>query len=251
MKEQHLEQKVGAFVLIGLIVIAGLIISFGQFGQTLTSTYTIIGEFPNASGIIKNSQVLYRGARVGTVVTPPQIAHEGEVVEVTMQIRKDVHLPKNADFRIGIYGLLGDRFVDVVPPKEEAMEKGAVVYLKNGDRVRGGITKGINDFLEEAQAKLQHFDAIMVDIQSKILTEEFVHNFHEAMNNARNVLERGDRIMAAAEKGKGPLHTILKDEQTARNLRDFIYNIKETGPLFYRNVSEDPPKPSKPLKLPR
>lgn len=235
MKEKYLEQKVGAFVLAGLIVIGILILVFGRFGQLFESTYDVIAEFPNASGIIKNSQVLYRGAKVGMVPETPRIAHQGESVEIKLRVYGDVRIPRNAEFRIGVYGLLGDRFVDIIPPsptKEELKKRETEMnyYLKHGDHVKGAEKPGMDDLMKG-------FDKVVKDLQAKLLTESFINDFHEGVRNAKNMLERGDHLLELAEKGEGPVYTLLNDEEMAKNLKQLIYNLRVGGILFYEDYT--------------
>ena len=248
MKERHIQEKVGAFVLLGLVVIAILIISFGRLGQLFQTSYDLIAEFPNASGIIKNSQVLYRGAKVGIVGAHPHITKRGQAVDLVLRINSDVLIPKGADFRIGIYGLLGDRYVDIIPPANppEKME-----YMKHGDRVLGSENKSFGDMLANAEKKLDQFDKMIRDLQSKLFTEDFIDNFHASMRNARGTLEKANNFMGEAEKGKGPLYTLMKDQETAMNLKQFIYNLRVSGPVFYSDESEKEEKPSASVKIRR
>lgn len=241
MKEKYLEQKVGAFVLAGLIVIAILVLTFGRFGQVFKSTYDIIAEFPNASGIIKNSQVLYRGAKVGIVPDIPRIARGGESVEIILRIHHSIQIPRNAKIQIGTYGLLGDRYVDVTPPArgqhltpaEEAKGK----YLLPDEHVKGEEAPSVGDFLQSASQKLERFDAVIRDLQMKILTPEFIDDFHDGMKNAKNVLKRGDKLLAQAEKGHGLVHSLLSDKETAMNFKQLVYNLRVSGVLFYHDYT--------------
>ena len=238
MKQRNLEARVGAFVLVGLLVAAGLVIMFGRFGQFFQTTYQIRAEFSNASGIIKNSQVLYRGAKVGQVESPPAIIRGGEAVEISLRIHSGVRIPQGASFRIGSYGLLGDRFVDVIPPKGSD-GGGGPVYLQDGDVVKGSETKGVDSLLASAEQKLEEFDKTLRGIQAKLLTDEFIEDIHGSARNAHSLLERGNKFMAEAESGKGPLHTVLKDEKTAADLRALIYNLRTRGILFYRDAAAE------------
>ena len=246
MKEDYLEYKVGAFVLIGLLIIGVLIVIFGQFGQFFNSTYTIIAEFPNASGIIKNAQVLYRGAKVGTVNEAPRIANQGATVELILSINEGVQLPKNAEFKVGAYGLLGDRFVDIIPP---AGNGEPIEYLKDGDRVQGTASKGMAEFLAETERKLEKFDAMIVDVKTKLITDDFVKNFHGSVQSAHELLDRWNAFMIKTEKGQGPLHTIVNDRETAQNIEKFIYNLRTSGILFYRDHFKEPPSKKERAKM--
>jgi phospholipid/cholesterol/gamma-HCH transport system substrate-binding protein len=238
MKQRNLEAQVGGFVLVGLLVAAGLVIMFGRFGQFFQTSYQVRVEFSNASGIIKNSQVLYRGAKVGQVESPPVIIRQGEAVEISLRINSGVKIPQGASFRIGSYGLLGDRFVDVIPPKP-AEDGGATVYLQDGDVVKGSETKGVDSLLASAEQKLEQFDKTIREIQAKLLTDAFIEDIHGSARNARSMLERGDKFMAEAEAGRGPLYTVMKDEKTAADLRALIYNLRTRGILFYRDVAAE------------
>lgn len=236
MSEKYTERKVGAFILISLLVIGILILSFGDFDRFVRKTYTLHAEFANASGIIRNAQVLYRGAKVGVVAAPPEIADQGDMVKLELRINKSIRIPNTAEFKINVRGLLGDMFVDIVPPKEmpEGQEP---VYLKDGDVVKGAMNQGLAEFLAQAEQKLQKFDMMITDIKTKIITDEFITDFHESVANARQLLERSNRFLASAEQGKGPLYVMMKDQQTATDIKQFIYNLRKTGPFFYSDLT--------------
>lgn len=239
MNEKYAERKVGAFVLISLLIIAGLILSFGNFEHLFRKTYTIHANFADASGIIKNAQVHYRGARVGTVISPPEISSNGDLVQLDLRIRGDVKIDKRAEFRIGSHGMLGDLFIDIIPPKETLQPGEEIVYLSDGDVVTGTMGTGLEQLLEAAKDKLQKFDAMIFDVKTKIITDKFITDFHESVANARQLLERGNKFMATAEQGKGPLYVLMKDQETATNLKSLIYNLKKTGVLFYNDLSDE------------
>lgn len=246
MNEQNAERKVGAFVLVSLLIIAGLIISFGNFEQFFRKTYTLHANFADASGIIKNAQVHYRGSRVGTVMSAPEISHDGSSVQVDLRIRSDVKIDKRSEFRIGSHGMLGDLFIDIVPTKDGVKPGEEIAYLSDGDVVNGTMGTGLEQLLESAKDKLQKFDTMIFDVKSKIITDKFINDFHESVANARQLLERGNRFMATTEQGKGPLYSLLKDQEMAANIKESVanfkslsYNLKKSGVLFYSDVSEE------------
>ena len=67
------EQLAGLFVLIGLVLLGGLILQFGSFGDRLSGSYSLHIKFDNTEGIIKGSEVLFRGAKVGRVSEDPEL----------------------------------------------------------------------------------------------------------------------------------------------------------------------------------
>ncbi|RYD76972.1 MAG: MCE family protein, partial [Verrucomicrobiaceae bacterium] len=65
------EVFVGLFLFIGFAFIAIMVVLFGRVSMGGKDTYQVTVEFPNASGIVKGSDVLLAGARIGTVAEAP------------------------------------------------------------------------------------------------------------------------------------------------------------------------------------
>src|SRR5688500_9368197 len=114
-ERKGVEVYVGLFIVIGLSVIAAMVVTFGKAGRSLQKVYSINVEFPNASGLIKDSDVLLAGARIGSVAEAPKLTGKAYTVSVKLDIDADVKIPRQSTFLVGSSGLLGDRFVDVIP----------------------------------------------------------------------------------------------------------------------------------------
>jgi phospholipid/cholesterol/gamma-HCH transport system substrate-binding protein len=247
MKDKNLEIKVGSFFLLGLIAAGILVVTFGRFGQFSNSNYELTVQFANSGGVLKNSQVLYRGAKVGTVSDAPAIALGGQSVELMLKIRNDIKIDRDSKFKVGSYGLLGDRFIDVIPP-----EKDSGKYIEPGEVVKGSESKSLGDITDR-------LDAISENIQKNLLTDQFAEDVQDAVKNAKSLLGRMDTFMSETEAGKGALYMLMKDEKVANDLRATIgemkqlsINLRSGGVLFYKDLSEntekkdqDKPKKSK------
>src|ERR1700733_15006540 len=112
----NLETKVGIFLLLGIGLICTLIIIFGEMPDLFKPTYSLTVKFPDASGLLKGSDVYLAGAVIGKVTSDPHYIPDSGMVEVALKINKDVGIREDASYVIGSSGLLGDRFV-VVKPK--------------------------------------------------------------------------------------------------------------------------------------
>src|SRR5262245_53769377 len=117
--EKALELKVGAFVTVGLAVLAALLVQFGRLGEGFQSYYQLTVRFPDASGLLKGSDVLLAGAKIGRVSAGPRLAPAGQGVDVPLRIFGHVKVPTGSKFSVGSSGLLGDRFVAVSVPSGE------------------------------------------------------------------------------------------------------------------------------------
>ena len=128
---RSIEVKVGLFVLVCLAAGAALIVKFGKLERSSADAYYINVVFPNAGGIVRDANVVYAGIPVGKV-RDIKLTEDGALrVRVTLTIYKQYTIRRDAKFVINQSGLLGDRYVDVIPMSSTAEP------LKDGDTVDG------------------------------------------------------------------------------------------------------------------
>src|SRR5207253_1284568 len=96
--DRALELKVGIFVAIGLAMIGGFVLKFGRLGEGFKIYYDLTVRFKDASGLLKGSDVLLSGAKIGRVSGGPRLLREGEGVAVPLRIYEYVKLPKGSQF---------------------------------------------------------------------------------------------------------------------------------------------------------
>src|SRR5439155_22601442 len=114
--ERGLEFKVGIFVFVGLAMVGALLVQFGRLGEGFKTYYALTGRFDDASGLLKGTDVLLSGARIGKVADGPRLVREGGGVAGPLNIYDYVKVPEGSKFTVGSSGLLGDRFVNVTIP---------------------------------------------------------------------------------------------------------------------------------------
>src|SRR5436190_63553 len=145
--ERGLEFKVGIFVFVGLAVLGALLVRFGRLGEGFKTYYTITVRFNDASGLIKVTDVLLAGARIGKVADGPKLLREGDGVAVPLKIYDYIKIPEGAKFTVGSSGLLGDRFVNVaIPPGPQK------AYLPPNADIKGARETGIDDLTRSGGA---------------------------------------------------------------------------------------------------
>src|SRR5439155_5072697 len=106
--ERGLEFKVGAFVFVGLAMLGALVVQFGRLGEGFKTYYGLTVRFNDASGLLKGSDVLLAGARIGKVAGGPRLVREGSGVDVPLKIYDYVKVPAESKFTVGSSGLLGN-----------------------------------------------------------------------------------------------------------------------------------------------
>ena len=133
-------------------------------------------------------------------------------VELTLRIDQGTQLPTNSKFRIDQYGMLGDRFVRVVPP--DTLDG---TFIVAGTRVKGEQEAGLNAMLASAGPALD-------DIRS-------------AAKRVDGFAKSAQALLDEAKNGKGPLYTMMKDEKMAQDMKNLMANLRKHGVLFYNDDS--------------
>lgn len=118
MKKNLLETIMGAVVLI----VAAAFLAFAYEGSQMRveDGYTVTAKFANASGIALGSAVRIGGIKVGVVNNMSLDPQTYEAV-VGMQIRHGTQVPKDSSAAIVSSGLLGEKYIQLVPGSDDKM----------------------------------------------------------------------------------------------------------------------------------
>src|SRR5690242_6301829 len=138
--ERRLELKVGIFVFAGLAMIGALVVQFGRVGEGFKTYYPLTVRFTDASGLLKGSDVLLAGAKIGKVSGGPRMTREGNGVDVPLKIYDYIRLPENSKFSVGSSGLLGHRFVTLTLPPGERKK-----FIAPNSYLSGACESGLDD----------------------------------------------------------------------------------------------------------
>jgi phospholipid/cholesterol/gamma-HCH transport system substrate-binding protein len=259
--KQNPETIVGIFLMFGVAIICTLIIFFGEVQDYFKPSYQFTVEFPNASGLLKGSDVYLSGASIGKVLTDPEPIPDEEEVKVQLKINSNVKVRKDAKFVIGSSGLLGDRFVDVqpveYPPDTPDDKKGA--FIQDGETLPGTRTVGIDQLTQSAEPLIMKANEIATQLDDMITRlnqdvlsgtsttdlKETIAKLRDMVNNGDNMIKHADIFMQDSDAlirqvkdGNGTLGMLINDRQTRNNLRDLIQNMKEHGPVFYHDTTD-------------
>jgi phospholipid/cholesterol/gamma-HCH transport system substrate-binding protein len=145
--DRGLELKVGIFVFVGLAAIGALVVEFGRLGEGFKTYYALTIRFTDASGLLKGSDVLLAGARIGKVAGGPRMTRDSNGVDVPLKIYDYIKIPEGSKFTVGSSGLLGDRFVNVVAPMGERKK-----FIQPKSYISGVRETGLDDLTREGGA---------------------------------------------------------------------------------------------------
>ena len=191
---RKVEFVVGLFLLAGFAAIAVMVVMFGRLGQSFQETYEITVHFPNASGLQKGYEVLLSGASVGNVDSAPELAGNNYGVKVKLRIRSEVKIPRTSYFQIRTTGLLGDSYVDVVPPAQFTEAD----FAAPEEEIVGTRTTGFDDLTSKGSEMIdtlnhnvlkkvsEELDALKIatnNINERLFTEKNLKNIEVTFEN--------------------------------------------------------------------
>lgn len=222
-----LEFKVGLFVFVGLAVLAALVVQFGRVNEGFKTYYDLTIQFPNASGLLKGSDVLLAGAKIGRVSGGPSLKPGKEGVFVPLRIFDYVKIPAGSKFTVGSSGLLGDRFVDVQPPAGQPKD-----FLRPGAQVAGTRETGMDDLTREGghlvkdlRGTVKNIDGMFTRLNQEALSPENMQSLKstleklnetsgtlaESSKKIEGVLEKAEATMASSKEAADSLQKMIAD----------------------------------------
>src|SRR5207248_3064941 len=265
--ERGLEFKVGVFVFLGIAAVGALVVQFGRLGEGFKTYYAVTVRFNDASGLLKGSDVLLAGARIGKVAGGPRLVREGKGVAVPLKIYDYIKIPEGSKFTVGSSGLLGDRFVNVSMPPGVPTK-----FIPANSTISGARESGIDDLAREGGALVgdlrgvvQKIDTTVTRLNEDVLSKESAENlkssiahlneattaFAESSKKLGGVVDKADsamystkqaaddlqKVLRSATQGKGVLAALLTNQELANDLRSLVSNLRAHGVLFYRDTA--------------
>lgn len=193
-KESGLELKVGLFICVGLLVIAAMIVEFGLGGsQGFKKYYALTLDLPNANGLLKGSDVLLAGARVGYVGTKPLLSSNLGSVRVTVEIDEKIKIPKDSMFKVDSSGLLGDKFVAIQTPPDFKPDKfdpnDPKQAYQPGDNIvgqhAGDLMEQVTPALKKLSDELDKLQDATVKLTEGLLSDANLASVHDTLVNLK------------------------------------------------------------------
>ena len=142
------------------------------------------------------------GALVGSVIDDPKVLDHARGVSVTIIVYEPIKVAHNASVVVGSSGLLGDRFVDIIPKRDD--EGG---YYQAGDTVQGTRAQGMEELQREGgllvgdlRDTVATLHKTVTRIDEELLKEQTFKDLQAALANLRVTTEN---FRATSEKLSG------------------------------------------------
>jgi phospholipid/cholesterol/gamma-HCH transport system substrate-binding protein len=243
--------KVGIFTAVMLLILAGLVLTFGQF--RFGSTHTYHADFTSVSRLKTGQDVRIAGIPVGKVKS---IAINGDHATVTFTVDKRQQLYTSTRAAIRYQNLTGDRYLEIFggPGELRSLPPGGTIPRENTqpavdlDALLGGfrpVLKGldgakVNEISNAIIELLQDKGATLADVLAN--TAEFTHTIADRDRLIDETIDNLTTVLAAAaEKSDDLAVSVGKLQQLITELsmgRDPIVNALEPLATTERELTE-------------
>lgn len=274
-EDRGTQLKVGLFLLAGLVMVGLMVIYFGRLGEGFAKYYTVRVEFTNASGLLRGSEVLLAGAKVGRVLNAPTILHDMKGIYVDVRILDDVKIPADSTFVIGSSGLLGDKYIEIkldgTTKKEGFIQPGDVIQGTDDSSGLTSMADGAGELIAELKTTVKNINNVVLKLDQTILAKDELDSISKTIKNletattqiadasgkAGKLVAEADKTLESGKKaaeelnktiasihnlvdqirsGNGILGTLVSNRQLAENLEALIINLRRHGILWYKDT---------------
>jgi len=196
MNETRYALKVGLFVALGLLLVAGLLLVFSKGLNLFTPTYELRLRSATVGGLKNRASVLLNGVGVGNVVRT-EVAPDGRGVVIVASINSKFSIHKDARFAIEQIGFLGDQFIAIYQQdaKGPILQPGAEVNVEEPFNIEKTV-RSATSLIQRADQTVKIFNDAIVRVDRTVLSEKTLTNLAGALDNFRLV---SDKAAAMAE----------------------------------------------------
>lgn len=229
------EIVVGAFMFTILVVLLTMTVVISQ-NRFFEPTWQMTATFPDVGGLKEGEHVFLRGVRVGNV-DRIQVAEEGEGVEVTMKLTREVTLHEDYALRVESASLLGGMRLNI----DEGTLTLPEVPESTHDRLRG---QPAPDLFGEASALVKDLRDITGQISSgegtvgRLIQDDSLYEettkLLKSLNNAAGDMEAvassGREIAERLSAGRGTLGKLFSDDEALyHSLTNTLHQVELAG----------------------
>ena len=215
------ERRVGFFFLLSVVVICLLIMKTGQFEIfTKRSAYPLQATLDSASGLNKDSDVRLAGVRIGQV---EGVRLEGNRAVVDMSINEGVELPVGSRVKVVSKGILGDKYVEIVPAENTGQ------LYAGGERLESDKAVSVDDIMTILYAVGEDVKAITKTLRNTVGTDK-------GETQITNILENIERLTADLRDITGRNKEGFNN--SVSNIESFTADLKREIPILTEKLDK-------------
>lgn len=234
------ETKVGIFVIIALAILGYMAVYLGAIKWHLRTYEPYTTNFDDVSGLIKKADVKIAGVKVGWV-DKIKLTQGNGLAEVKIMISDNFKLYTDAYAEMNQEGLLGPKFIDLIPGTYKSGEISPGSNLSRSGR----SSVGIEDLMHKFNNIAENLNRVTSRLDNEVLP-----SFQQNMEKISDVFDRDfgtvagqltqtlDSLKTVSEKinqGEGLLGKCINDSDIYDNIKSVSHSFKGVSEA-YNNV---------------
>ncbi len=220
MAKLSTEAKVGLLVVVGSAVLLYMTLMVGKYEFGTKKGYLLTADFESVSGLDEKSAVRMAGVKIGTV---EKVELSDSRARVVMRINPDVQIKRGSEAAVKTMGLLGEKFVEIIPPSRVAGASQLSAAPGGGAQRQPGTLKPG----ERIQVTVSPSDVDKLISQLSAIADDV----KQVTGSLRQVL--------GTERGARSLEDMLADlRKTTANIQEFSYALRSDGTELVMRLNE-------------
>lgn len=242
-------------VLLAVGVLAYMSFKVGGFSLFREEGYRLSAVFDSASGLDKKSYIRIAGVKVGQVES---VSLEGDAAKISMWIQPSVKIKRGGYAAIRSSGLLGDRYVEIVPGVDAAfLGEGDILPSRQEAPDMENMMDRFSGITDDVKAVTSALREIFVGREGNVAIKEILWNaqkltdgiygfvkdnrdslgrsvynfetFSESLNDRGNALFQSlNNLARKVERGEGTLGKLINDEAAYEKLNRSLDDLAQT-----------------------
>lgn len=244
------EAKVGIFTVIATTLLIAIVLYLSGFHLNRDSGYKFQIQFNQVTGLKIGANVNYVGINIGKV-EKINIDHNKAIV--TVKVAKDTQIDRKSLFTISTEGLMGEKFVSILPPEAHSGENIAPDELVMGVDEHGldymmqmasTTIIQLQELIHSMNTVLGNKDVQQSMIQTALNLRDLTKNMNQlmsimaqmAVNNSGNInsmvsnlSQMSSSMATAADELERLIHNFSGNGQSGTYLREAVENLAQTS----------------------
>lgn len=238
--------KVGAFIILGIILIATSIVALSGNSMWFSKTVKIYAHFENVQGLNVGSIVSLSGINIGNISNISFLESENKLsIEMQISFKHLSKITEGASAEIRTQGALGDKLVFIIPGQinGQPIKENSVIDVNKSTDLLGIISeKGseagkVFDIISELHKVLKTMndqnrtERIMSNFaeasqslkQSALESQKLISDFRSHNSNKlKKSIDHLDNILSKIDRGEGSLGALINDSTIHDQLKGML-----------------------------
>ncbi len=225
MAKLNTEAKVGLLVFVGSVLLLYMTLVVGKYEFGAEKGYLLSAVFESVSGLDEKAAVRMAGVKIGTVERVELVDSHAKVV---MRIHRDIQVKRGSQAAIKTEGLLGDKYVEIVPA---SLSGGS--QLSSGP---GGAGAGAGGG-QGKPSTLQPGETIQVTVSPSDV-DKLIGQLTAISDDIKQVTGSLRQVFGT-ERGARSMEDILIDlHKTMANIEEFSATLRTDGGELVMRLNE-------------